>query len=161
VEEGVVVHVQGGPGDLRAVGGNQDLLRSVAAYVANDDVFPSACLTAIAHVCGPIASPVANERHYGVDEAGPSDLTALSRRRHGVTFFVEKFEIAVGGPDMVIVRLLAPCGKYQFLRMAVAREEACCSRYTISDSAMMPRMLDGTEAPVRRMNRARAATVEG
>lgn len=113
------MHVQGSPWNLGAIGGDQDLLGSMALNVSNDNMLASTRLTTITDVRSPVTGPIANERHHRIDETRANDLTSLARCCHRIAFFIQQFTIPIRRPDMVIVALLTAGGEDDLLGLAV------------------------------------------
>jgi len=99
----IVVHIQSRPRNLRAVRGDQHLLRAVAANIPNKNVLSPACITVIANIGCPVAGPIADERHHGIDEAGADYLASLAGRVHRIAFLIKELKTAIGRPYVVIV----------------------------------------------------------
>ena len=120
--ECIIMHVQCSPRDFGAVSSDQDLLNPVAPDVTEDDMLPPACVTAVAHIRGPVAGPIADERHDRINETRPDDLTPPARRSHRITVVVQKLEIAVRGPDMIIAAMLTFGSQNELLALSITRE---------------------------------------
>ena len=94
------------------------------ANIPNNHMLATTRFAPIADVRCPVTSAIANKGHNGVDEACPCDFASLSRRRHRLSALVEQFEVTIGRPDVIIVRMLTARGKDDFLRLTVTGEQA-------------------------------------
>jgi hypothetical protein len=120
--ERIIVHIQGSPRNLRAVGCDQHFLSPMTANLSNERMFPPAGFTTVSDVCGPIAGSVSDERHHAIDKACSYNLAPLARRIHGLAVLVEQFKVAVSRPDMIIVVVFTPGRKDNLFRLTVTGE---------------------------------------
>jgi len=127
--KGIIVHVQGSPGNLGTVGCNQDLLGTVTTNVSNDDVLTSTRLATVTHVRSPVASAVTDERHHRIDETGPHNLTPLAWGGHRVATFIKELEVTVGRPNMIVVGVFAFGCQDELLAVSVTREVPAAERF--------------------------------